>query len=154
MVSPVQGRVSFARLITPTEPDPLWLWKGMSPEDAKDMHSNQHGLVRTLKRESFMTTPTHREVVSPPPREWDPVGRSHAGPGGSEATEIDDQHGIPPVFYRDGPPALPPPDDPHWRDWPQGSAYEPAPRWLLSVLVGVIMAIIIVHILFIFILLR
>lgn len=37
---------------------------------------------------------------------------------------------IPPAFYRDaGPP--PPPDDPHWREWPHGDGFEPTPWWAI-----------------------
>jgi len=36
---------------------------------------------------------------------------------------------VPPAFYRDA--QEPPPDDPHWREWPHGSDREPVPRFLL-----------------------
>ena len=38
---------------------------------------------------------------------------------------------VPPAFYRDADVPPPPPDDPHWREWPHGNDGEPVPRWLL-----------------------
>lgn len=38
---------------------------------------------------------------------------------------------VPPAFYRDADVPPPPPDDPHWREWPHGDGHEPVPRWLL-----------------------
>jgi hypothetical protein len=36
---------------------------------------------------------------------------------------------VPPAFYRDA--EEPPPNDPHWREWPNGGNREPVPRFLL-----------------------
>lgn len=61
---------------------------------------------------------------------------------------------VPPAFYSDEPPLLPPPGDPHWREWPEGSAYEPAPRWIPYAIIGFLIMVSLIHILFIFLLAR
>jgi hypothetical protein len=60
---------------------------------------------------------------------------------------------VPLAYYRDEPPPLPPPGDPHWREWPEGTATEPLPRWIVGAIIGAIAAVLVIHILFILILL-
>ncbi len=73
-----------------------------------------------------------------------PVEPDHGGTGGD----------VPPAFYSDEPPLLPPPGHPHWREWPEGSAYEPAPRWIPYAVIGFLITASLIHILFIFLLAR
>jgi len=56
---------------------------------------------------------------------------------------------VPPAFYRDA--QEPPPNDPHWREWPHGGGgREPVPRFLLVGLPIFLFVFGVLHILVIF----
>ena len=54
---------------------------------------------------------------------------------------------IPPAFYRDDDPPLPPADDPHWREWwhDEGEGEEVLSRWLLYGLPASLLVIGVLH---------
>lgn len=59
-----------------------------------------------------------------------PIQRTEDLPFAPDGTEPGDTGTeIPPAFYRDA--DVPPPGDPHWREWPNGPNREPVPRFLL-----------------------
>ena len=49
-------------------------------------------------------------------------------------TQMEAPFDIPPAFYRDDDPPLPPPGDPHRREWPGHGGHEPTSPWLLYIL--------------------
>lgn len=66
--------------------------------------------------------------------------------------QVERTEGIPPAFYRDA--GVPPPGDPHWREWPNGPNREPVPRFLLIGLPIVLGVFGVLHILVILVVLR